>query len=173
VESREGHGSTFVVELPLQRCEAAGNEPTDTVRAERDGLRLLAAEDNATNQQVLAAVMESLGIDIDIVADGKLAVEAWRAYDYDLILMDIQMPVMDGIAAARAIRAAERGGGKGRTPIIALTANALTHQIEEYLAAGMDGHVAKPIEIAKLYEAISTALNAAAVGGDHASVAAA
>jgi signal transduction histidine kinase/ActR/RegA family two-component response regulator len=173
VESREGHGSTFVVELPLQRCEAAGNEPTDAVRAERDGLRLLAAEDNATNQQVLAAVMESLGIDIDIVAVGKLAGEAWRAYDYDLILMDIQMPVMDGIAAARAIRAAERGGGKGRTPIIALTANALTHQIEEYLAAGMDGHVAKPIEIAKLYEAISTALNAAAVGGDHASVAAA
>jgi signal transduction histidine kinase/ActR/RegA family two-component response regulator len=172
VESREGHGSTFVVELPLRRCEAAGAAPSDAVRAERDGLRLLAAEDNATNQQVLAAVMESLGIDIDIVADGRQAVEAWRSYDYDLILMDIQMPVMDGIAAAREIRAAEHGSGKGRTPIIALTANALTHQIEEYLAAGMDGHVAKPIEIAKLYEAISTALNAAAVG-EHASVAAA
>ena len=173
VESREGHGSTFVVELPLSRCEAAGSEPVDTVRADQDGLRLLAAEDNATNQQVLAAVMESLGIDIDIVADGKQAVEAWGAFTYDLILMDIQMPVMDGIAAAREIRAAEQERGRARTPIIALTANALTHQIEEYMAAGMDGHVAKPIEIAKLYEAISAALNAAATGGDASAVAAA
>ena len=173
VESREGHGSTFVVELPLSRCEAAGVEPADAVRTEQDGLRLLAAEDNATNQQVLAAVMESLGIEIDIVADGKQAVEAWGAYDYDLILMDIQMPVMDGIAAAREIRAAEQEGGRSRTPIIALTANALTHQIEEYMAAGMDGHVAKPIEIAKLYEAISAALNAAATGGEPSAVAAA
>jgi len=173
VESREGHGSTFVVELPLARCEAAGSEPVDTVRTDQDGLRLLAAEDNATNQQVLAAVMESLGIDIDIVADGKQAVEAWGAFTYDLILMDIQMPVMDGIAAAREIRAAEQERGRARTPIIALTANALTHQIEEYMAAGMDGHVAKPIEIAKLYEAISAALNAAATGGDASAVAAA
>jgi len=174
VQSREGCGSTFIVELPLARCEAAGAETSDAARPEQEGLRLLAAEDNATNQQVLAAVMESLGIDIDIVPDGKQAVEAWRACPYDLILMDIQMPVMDGIAAAREIRAAERADGRSRTPIIALTANALTHQIEEYLGAGMDGHVAKPIEIAKLYEAISTALNAAAVGGEpHASSAAA
>jgi CheY-like chemotaxis protein/anti-sigma regulatory factor (Ser/Thr protein kinase) len=173
VESREGHGSTFVLELPLRRCEAARAEPVDTVRAEREGLRLLAAEDNATNQQVLAAVMESLGIDIDIVVDGKQAVEAWRGYDYDLILMDIQMPVMDGIAASREIRAAEHAAGRSRTPIIALTANALTHQIEEYMAAGMDGHVAKPIEIAKLYEAISIALNAAATGGEPSAIAAA
>jgi CheY-like chemotaxis protein len=78
--------------------------------------------------------------------------------------MDIQMPVMDGIAAASEIRSLEIAEGRRRTPIVALTANALTHQIEEYLAAGMDGHVAKPIEIAKLYEAISVALNAAAVG---------
>jgi len=173
VQSREGHGSTFVVELPLPRCEGVEVEATDAVRPDQDGLRLLAAEDNATNQQVLAAVMESLGIDIDIVPDGKQAVEAWGAFTYDLILMDIQMPVMDGIAAARAIRAAEQERGRARIPIIALTANALTHQIEEYMAAGMDGHVAKPIEIAKLYEAISAALNAAATGGDGSSVAAA
>jgi two-component system, sensor histidine kinase len=78
--------------------------------------------------------------------------------------MDIQMPVMDGIAAAREIRSLEAKEGRRRIPIVALTANALTHQIEEYLAAGMDGHVAKPIEIAKLYEAISAALTAAATG---------
>ncbi|MFC3071473.1 ATP-binding protein [Phenylobacterium soli] len=165
VESREGKGSTFTVELPLAR-----GEPSEAVAEGADGrgedgdLRLLAAEDNPTNQQVLQAVMDSLGIDIDIVPDGQEAVDAWRTGGYDLILMDIQMPVMDGIAAAREIRRLEQDGGRRRTPIVALTANALTHQIEEYLAAGMDGHVAKPIEIAKLYEAISAALNAAAVG---------
>ena len=165
VESREAHGSTFTVELPLPRGEAVDEAAGDAVdnTGERN-LRLLAAEDNPTNQQVLAAVMESLGIDIDIVADGKQAVEAWKHGGYDLVLMDIQMPVMDGIDAARAIRGLEVEEQRKRTPIVALTANALTHQVEEYMAAGMDGHVAKPIEIAKLYEAISAALTAAATG---------
>ena len=165
VESREGQGSTFTVELPLTRGEAAGAAPADTAHDTGDrNIRLLAAEDNPTNQQVLAAVMESLGIDIDIVSDGKQAVAAWQVGGYDLILMDIQMPVMDGIDAAREIRVIEVSERRKRTPIVALTANALTHQVEEYMAAGMDGHVAKPIEIAKLYEAISAALTAAATG---------
>ena len=163
VDSREGAGSTFTVELPLERgtpVEAAAAEAAEPV--EEGALRLLAAEDNPTNQQVLAAVMGSLGLDIDIVADGAQAVDAWRAGAYDLILMDIQMPVMDGIDAARAIRASERETGRRRIPILALTANALSHQVAEYLAVGMDGHVAKPIEIAKLYDAISRALTEAA-----------
>ena len=168
VESREGEGSVFTVELPLERGELTAREPVQPVTAdgaEEGALRLLAAEDNPTNQQVLAAVMGSLGIDIDIVANGKLAFDAWRDGAYDLILMDIQMPVMDGIDSARAIRSAERETGRQRIPIVALTANALSHQVEEYLAAGMDGHVAKPIEIAKLYEAISRALTEAATSG--------
>ncbi|MDB5426150.1 MAG: sensor histidine kinase [Phenylobacterium sp.] len=165
VESREGHGSTFTVELPLGRGEAVDeSEATPTADTGERNLRLLAAEDNPTNQQVLAAVMESLGIDVDIVADGKQAVDAWKVGGYDLVLMDIQMPVMDGIDAARQIRGIELAEQRKRTPIVALTANALTHQVDEYLAAGMDGHVAKPIEIAKLYEAISAALTAAATG---------
>jgi len=166
VESREGYGSAFTVQLPLPRGEPVAVADQDPiVRPDEDNLRLLAAEDNATNQQVLAAVMGSLGIDIDIVADGQQAIDAWRDGVYDLILMDIQMPVMDGMAAARAIRDVERREpNRRRIPIVALTANALVHQVEEYLAAGMDGHVAKPIEIAKLYDAISTALNAAATG---------
>ncbi len=166
VESLEGQGSVFTVELPLNRGHAASDAVADVVSAARDGnLRLLAAEDNPTNQHVLAAVMESLGIDIDIVGDGRQAVDAWKVGGYDLILMDIQMPVMDGIDAAREIRELEATEGRRRTPIVALTANALTYQVAEYLAAGMDDHVAKPIEIAKLYEAISGALTAAATGG--------
>jgi signal transduction histidine kinase/AmiR/NasT family two-component response regulator len=165
VESHEGQGAVFRVELPLERGELrleAAVETSEIEDAAEGSLRLLAAEDNATNQQVLAAVMGSLGIEVDIVADGRAAFEAWRDGTYDLILMDIQMPVMDGIDSARAIRAAEQELGRRRTPIVALTANALSHQVQEYLAAGMDGHVAKPIEIAKLYDAISRALNEAA-----------
>ncbi|HEY8573784.1 ATP-binding protein [Phenylobacterium sp.] len=165
VQSREGKGSTFTVELPLKRGQVAEGRQEAVAKRDEQNLRLLAAEDNPTNQQVLRAVMDSLDIDLDVVADGKQAVEAWRMGAYDLILMDIQMPVMDGIAAARAIRQTERQEKRPRTPIVALTANALSHQVAEYLAAGMDGHVAKPIEIAKLYEAISAALNAAATGG--------
>ena len=166
VESREGHGSTFTVELPLPRGVSAAAAGADPTQANGDGdLRILAAEDNPTNQQVLSAVLNSLGIDVHIVPDGREAVEAWRTGTYDLILMDIQMPVMDGISAAAAIRTAELGDSRRRTPIIALTANALTHQVEEYLAVGMDAHVAKPIEIAKLYDAISAVLQAAATDG--------
>jgi signal transduction histidine kinase/ActR/RegA family two-component response regulator len=168
VESLEGEGSVFTVELPLVRGHASSDAVADAVTASREGnLRLLAAEDNPTNQHVLAAVMESLGIDIDIVGDGRQAVDAWKIGGYDLILMDIQMPVMDGIDAARLIRDLEAAEDRRRTPIVALTANALTPQVDEYLAAGMDDHVAKPIEIAKLYEAISGALTAAATGGSH------
>ncbi|WP_374573802.1 ATP-binding protein [Phenylobacterium sp.] len=162
VASHEGEGSTFTVELPLPRGEGAAEEfvAEEVDETEPEALHVLAAEDNPTNQQVLKAVMESLGIDVDIVADGKAAVEAWRKGAYDLILMDIQMPVMDGMDAARAIRAEEHDTERRRTPIVALTANALSHQVDEYLAVGMDGHVAKPIEIAKLYEAMGQALAA-------------
>jgi CheY-like chemotaxis protein len=120
-------------------------------------MRILAAEDNPINQLVLRALLEQLGLRPEIVASGEEAVEAWRRGTWDLVLMDVQMPVMDGPAATRRIRALEREMGLARTPIVALTANAMSHQVEQYLAAGMDGFVAKPIEIAKLYEAIQLA----------------
>jgi signal transduction histidine kinase/ActR/RegA family two-component response regulator len=159
-ESVEGEGSTFTVDLPLPRGVARAKvQAVESTAAPSDHrLRILAAEDNATNQRVLRAVMEPLDVDLEIVADGKAAVEAWEAGQFDLILMDIQMPVMDGVAAAKAIRIAEVADGRPRIPILALTANALVHQVEEYLAAGMDGHVSKPIELARLYAAIDQAL---------------
>ncbi len=164
--SIEGEGSTFTVDLPLERAtapaEASVQEPGLGALEERK-LRILAAEDNATNQKVLQAVMEPLDVELHIVSDGRQAVDAWRHGRFDLILMDIQMPVMDGVEAARTIRAAESAEGGPRTPILALTANALVHQVESYLAAGMDGHVSKPIELTRLYDAIeSTLANASA-----------
>ena len=158
--SIEGEGSTFVVDLPLARGAAPrAAEPVEVGEPhDQRRLRILAAEDNATNQKVLQAVMEPLDVHLQIVPDGREAVDAWRGGGFDLILMDIQMPVMDGVEAARAIRAAELSERLPRTPILALTANALVHQVEAYLAAGMDGHVSKPIELKRLYDAIETAV---------------
>ncbi len=165
VESQEGEGSAFHLIAPLPRAQAVASMPRPRVAnaiaaaaGEPGGerpLRVLAAEDNATNQLVLRTIMQTFGVDMTMVADGRQAVDAWADGDFDLILMDIQMPVMDGVAATQAIRAAEAqmDGGR-RIPIIALSANAMTHQVKEYLGVGMDLHVAKPIELSKLHAAI-------------------
>ncbi len=163
VESRLGKGSTFTVDLPLARIgeerAAAPNAIEIAAQASEAGLRLLAAEDNPVNQLVLKTLLAQAGIDVEVVADGAAAVEAWKAGAYDLILMDVQMPVMDGPSATRAIRDLEAETGRARTPILALTANAMAHQVMEYVAAGMDGHVAKPIKIDELFAAIEAALD--------------
>ena len=114
-------------------------------------LRVLAAEDNPINQLVLKTLLHQAGVDPVVVENGAEAVAAWEAGEFDLILMDVQMPQMDGPTAARLIRKGEAASGRAPVPIIALTANAMTHQIADYLAAGMDGHVSKPIEAAKLF----------------------
>lgn len=160
VESREGEGATFTVDLPLRPAERAppvdapAAAPADPDRA----LRILAAEDNPTNQIVLRALIAPLGAELVIAADGREAVEAFAAGSFDLVLMDMQMPEMNGLDATRAIRSMEREQGLARTPILALTANVMTHQLESYVSAGMDGHVAKPIDAAVLYVAMEAAL---------------
>ncbi len=159
--SAEGEGSTFIVDLPLARGEVRIPEaaaPGEVEAGESRPMRILAAEDNLTNQKVLRAVLDPLDVDLTITGDGAAAVEAWRKGGFDLILMDIQMPVMDGVEATQAIRSEERRGALPRIPILALTANAMTYQVEQYLAAGMDGHVSKPIELQRLYVAIENAL---------------
>jgi signal transduction histidine kinase len=163
VDSVEGEGSTFTVRLPAPRVgniaqAAAPAKPASEVETQERTLRVLAAEDIPTNQLVLRTIMQTFGVEIDMVDNGRDAVSAWKRGEYDLILMDIQMPEMDGVAATRTIRAAETASGRRRTPIIAVSANAMAHQVAEYLAAGMDGHVAKPIELAKLHTAIGAAL---------------
>ena len=165
-ESTPGAGSTFSVRLPLPRAEAAaapvpsgaGAGPAHSLpAADRRALRVLAAEDNAVNRQVLATVLGVFGVEFEMVEDGAAAVQAWAQGAHDVVLMDVQMPVMDGVAAARAIREAEARTGRDRIPIIALSANAMTHQVQAYLAAGMDRHVAKPIDLARLRDALAEA----------------
>ena len=153
-ESTPGEGSTFTATLPLARlgdAPEAASAQAQAPQAPVRPMRVLAAEDNAVNQLVLKTLLAQVGVEPMIVADGKSAVDAWAREPWDLILMDVQMPIMDGPTAARAIRAAEARDDRARTPIVALTANAMAHQVAEYLDAGMDSHVAKPIEAAALY----------------------
>jgi signal transduction histidine kinase/ActR/RegA family two-component response regulator len=163
VESEPGRGSTFVVDLPLPRAEGAAAAVREAAETPDDfdaaSLKVLAAEDNEVNQLVLKTLLGQIGLEPTVVGDGRKALEAWRAARWDLILMDIQMPEMDGLAATAAIRAEELASGRARTPIVALTADALAHQTASYAARGMDGCVAKPIEAARLFEVLNLALN--------------
>ena len=110
------------------------------------------------NQIVLRTLLTEVGIEPLIVANGQEAFEAWRSASWDIVLMDIQMPIMDGVTAVGMIRDAERREQRQRTPVIALTANAMAHHKVEYLAAGMDALVAKPIGLALLLQAMDDLL---------------
>lgn len=156
VASRLGYGSRFTVTLPIERLGDASDErevePVPPSPA--PNLRVLAAEDNATNRLVLKTLLAQFDIAVTLVLDGAQAVEAYRADEWDVILMDVQMPVLDGLSATRAIRAIEAAEGRRRTPILALTANAMSHHKLECLKAGMDDLVAKPVDIRGLLAAM-------------------
>ena len=150
--SAEGRGSTFWLENAAEPAAAATPKPEALERV-LEGLRILVVEDNATNRMIATKLLESLGASVDTAADGYLGVEAASRGGFDLILMDVQMPGIDGLEAARRIRAL--GGPASVAPIVALTANVLSHQKERYLDAGMDGVVGKPISPATLIAEIA------------------
>jgi PAS domain S-box-containing protein len=161
--SARGQGAVFTVRLPLARAPRRAAAPKRKAPEVREAapdrpLRVLAAEDNAMNQLVLKTLLAQVGVEPVIVPDGREAVAAWERETWDVILMDIQMPVMDGPTATTLIRTREVALRRSRTPIVALTANAMSHQVAEYAEAGMDGYVAKPIEAARLYDALQAAL---------------
>ncbi|MDH4385182.1 MAG: ATP-binding protein [Caulobacter sp.] len=163
--STPGEGSCFTLDLPLARVldqapTLSPPPPVQSAALDRP-LRILAAEDNAANRRVLAALLEPLGAELTLVCDGRAMVEAWRQTRPDIILADIQMPEMNGLEATRAIRTLEQARGDAPVPIIALTANVMTDQIHSYRQGGMTGHVAKPIQIAELLAAMSEALEGA------------
>jgi CheY-like chemotaxis protein/two-component sensor histidine kinase len=160
-ESEEGRGSKFWLELTLARSVSA---PTcrdvekEEVSSEMDRparpLRVLVAEDNPTNQMVARGLIRRMGHEVTVVNNGLEAIDAHARGNFDLILMDIQMPVMDGYAATSEIRQREAASGR-RTPIVALTAHAMNEERDQVLAAGMDGCLSKPITPVALANALA------------------
>jgi PAS domain S-box-containing protein len=174
VQSQEGQGSTFWFTACFEP-ELESSRPLDTLKTgispkrpdrlgphtirgnppgsahDRRQVRLLVADDNATNQAVALAMFELIGYRADAVANGLEAVRALKQIPYDLIFMDVQMPEMDGLEATRRIRDADTGVKNPRIPIIALTAHALKGDRERCLAAGMDDYLSKPLQMAELW----------------------
>ena len=170
--SEPGRGSQFNVMIPLARQAAEGMDgdpvgPTaqgaSLVRGAGDearGPRILLAEDHVINQRVVELILEPVGAVLVKVENGEAAVRAFQSDVFDLVLMDMQMPVMDGLAATRAIRAHEaRSPGRGRTPVVMLSANAMRQHSDEAMAAGADLHLAKPVTAASLLAAVTRAMS--------------
>ncbi len=161
-DSEPGRGSRFWFDLPLRQGSqgaarhaaepAVPNEP-----AEASPLRILVADDHPTNLKVIEIIFAQSGASVTTVTDGLQAVEAHAAEAFDVILMDMQMPVMDGLTAVARIRVAEAAAGRPRTRILMLTANASAEHVAAGRAAGADGHLTKPISPAGLMQAIAAA----------------
>jgi signal transduction histidine kinase/DNA-binding NarL/FixJ family response regulator len=165
VDSEPGRGTRFWFTLP---CTVGAAPPAagegEAALPPLGRLRVLVAEDNPINQRVVVAMLGRLGHQVDVVSDGRKVVEAVQKLPYDLVLMDVEMPELDGPSATRAIRRLD--GPVSRLPIIALTANAMAGAREEYLAAGMNGYVAKPIKLRELLAAIAGSIGGRGSGGD-------
>jgi signal transduction histidine kinase/DNA-binding response OmpR family regulator len=131
-----------------------------TLREEKNRIRILLAEDNAVNQTLAVRILEKRGYSVIPVPDGQAALEAFQTGSFELVLMDLQMPRMDGLEATAAIREIEKQTGR-HIPIVAMTANALIGDREKCLAAGMDGYVSKPIRTSELFGTIELLLNKA------------
>ena len=161
VASEEGKGTTFWFTLLLDRREQVETlEKAPKLKlAQTINARVLVAEDNKVNQLVARKILEKLGCQVDIVENGQQAVEAVAQGDYDLVLMDCQMPVMDGYEASQQIRLSEQSGIE-RIPIIALTANAMKGDRDKCLEAGMDEYVTKPLIISELEQTLLQMLSA-------------
>jgi two-component system CheB/CheR fusion protein len=161
VDSEEGRGTTMYVSLPLGRINARITAEVKRERAEPgvSGLRLLLAEDDAVSRLSFSRMLEKAGYHVDVAEDGARALALVAENDYDCVLMDVQMPVMDGVATTKAIRTDAAFGKKSRIPIIAMTAYAMTGDRERLLAAGMDDYVGKPVEMSVLEQAIKRMLS--------------
>jgi PAS domain S-box-containing protein len=151
--SEPGVETTFWCDIPLRPIEAqsAGNAVTSNIQMPPQ--KILVAEDNTTNQLVIQRLLQKMGHQVDVVNNGVEAVEAVASRSYDLVLMDVSMPLLDGIEATRQIRALD--GNRSRIRVIALTANTMQEDIDTCLAAGMDDFLSKPIVLQKLEAALS------------------
>ncbi len=165
-ESKPGRGSTFSFYLPF-KITSAHHTSVDYKEDQpyegygfKESLSLLLVEDKPMNRKMATTLLQKMGHSVDIAANGREAVEMIKANNYDAVLMDINMPEMDGLEATRIIRERERAEGLKRLPIIAMTAYAMKGDREGYLAAGMDQYVSKPIKPSILYTALDKAVSA-------------
>ena len=152
VESVPGTGSTFTFRIPVTRADAMEVPFSDSLANLSNnalGLHVLLAEDNKINQKVAKTLLEKLGCTAEVVENGRQAIDNIESHQYDVVLMDIQMPEMDGISAIQEIRRRE-ANLKSHLPVIALTAHAMEGDAQRCIAAGMDGYLAKPINVTQL-----------------------
>jgi CheY-like chemotaxis protein len=156
VDSKLGEGSTFHFTIAAAVALPPSPDRAEPIAAPNRRLRVLVAEDNPAMQEILRALLEAGGHQLTIVTDGRDAVAMAASQTFDVILMDVMMPMMDGLTAAQRIR--ELGGRGGGIPIIALTANALVGDRDRYLAAGMTDYLSKPIDVAALFAALGRAV---------------
>ena len=156
-DSTPGVGSRFWFEIPLppvgEAIEAVDEvQPAGDVREQP--LRVLLADDHPANRKVIEIMLGATAMELVAVEDGAQALETFKREAFDLVLMDMQMPVMDGLTATAGIRAFEAQHGRARTPILMLTANAMAEHVEAGRAAGSDGHLTKPLTLAALFDGI-------------------
>ena len=156
-ESELDGGSAFILTLPLLVADAPASPSTarPEIGAASEGLRVLVADDHPTNRKVVELILSQAGVDLVQAENGAEALEACRAQAFDIILMDMQMPVMDGLTAVREIRLHELAMGRERGPIVMLTANALPDHVAAAQAAGADRHLAKPFDAAELLAVVA------------------
>jgi signal transduction histidine kinase/DNA-binding response OmpR family regulator len=167
VDSEPGKGSRFWFQLTLMPSTAPAHPATTSVSAILPPLRILLAEDNPINQKVACGLLAKGNHVVTLAKNGREAIAAAAAGTFDIVLMDMQMPEVDGLTAAQEIR--KMDGAAGTVPIIALTANAMRGDVERCHAAGMNGHVTKPIDPPTLFEMIAQVLSASRAPDDRAS----
>ena len=158
--SEPGVGSRFWFEMPLPPAETVESATAAVTDAGVEGvpLRILLADDHPANRKVIEVLLSGTGAELVCVADGREALDAFPDGAFDLVLMDMQMPVMDGLTATAEIRALELQQGRSRTPVLMLTANAMAEHVEAGRKAGADGHLAKPVTLATLFAGIEQVL---------------
>ncbi|MBN8551397.1 MAG: response regulator [Caulobacterales bacterium] len=160
-ESEPGGGSTFLVSLPVELTEAPAIEtaPAAELVGRTAPLRVLLADDHPTNRRVIELILSQIDADLVSVENGAEAVMAFEAGPFDLILMDMQMPVMDGLSATQTVRDLEMAERRPPTPIIMLTANALPEHVAAALQAGADRHLSKPVSVEALLQSVTELTN--------------
>ncbi|HEY3887777.1 MAG TPA: ATP-binding protein [Caulobacteraceae bacterium] len=156
---KPGRGAVFTLMLPLPAArDAAPVAPAAAERTDR-APRVLVVDDNETNRKVAELILAAIGAEVVCVEDGKAAIEAVESSAFDVVLMDLQMPVMDGLSATRAIRAREAASSLPRLPIVVLSANVMREHVEASNAAGADDHIGKPVRAETLIAAVLQAID--------------